>query len=76
MNSTVQTPRVCKVTLDWSVSVPALYAVVMEQVIVILPDVLLKIEITSPLAKVASGMVMLPPGPTSTYSPTSEVAKV
>ena len=48
INKIVATPRVSIVTLSTSASVPALYAVVMaEQVIVRLPAVLLKIVITS-----------------------------
>jgi hypothetical protein len=40
------------------------------------PEVLLKIDIASPSAKVASGIVIEPPEPTCTYSPTSAVVKV
>jgi hypothetical protein len=43
---------------------------------VIPAEVLLKIDITSPSAKVASGIVIDPPEPTCTYSPTSVVASV
>ena len=76
INNIVATPRVARETLALSVSVPAIYAVVIVQVIVIAPVVLLKIETTSPSAKVASGIVMLPPEPTCTYLPTSPVASV
>ena len=41
-----------------------------------LPVVLLKMLIASPSAKVALGMVMLPPEPTCTYLPTSLVVRV
>jgi hypothetical protein len=50
--------------------------VVIEQVIVTPEAVLLKIDITSPSAKVASGIVIDPLAPTWTYSPTSVVASV
>ena len=43
-NNIVARPRVAKVIVALSESVPAMYAVVMEQVIVMLPEVLLKIE--------------------------------
>jgi hypothetical protein len=43
---------------------------------VIAPVVLLKIETASPSANVAFGIVIEPPEPTCTYSPTSEVARV
>lgn len=46
------------------------------QVIVIFPVVLLNIEIASPSANVASGMVIEPPEPTCTYLPISAVANV
>jgi hypothetical protein len=64
MNNTVATPRVARVTVALSVFVPAMYAVVIEQVIVMSPDVLLKIETASPSANVASGIVIEPPEPT------------
>lgn len=47
-----------------SESVPEMYAVVIEQVMVMLPLVLLKIETMSPSAKVASGMTIAPLVPT------------
>ena len=59
-----------------SESVPEMYAVVIEQVMVMLPLVLLKIETMSPSAKVASGMTIAPLVPTCTYLPMSVVASV
>jgi hypothetical protein len=47
----------------------------MEQVIVMLPVVLLKIEITSPAANVLFGIVIDPLVPTPTNLPTSVVAR-
>ena len=47
-----------------------------EQVIVMLPVVLLKIDTASPAAKVASGIVIDPPDPTPTNSPMSPKARV
>lgn len=64
MNNIVATPLVAKVTDDLFVSVPAMYAFVVEQVIVTPLDVLLKTEIASPSAKVEFGMVIEPPEPT------------
>jgi hypothetical protein len=64
MNKTFATPRVASVTEDTSELAPAMYAVVIEQVIVMLPDVLLKMLTASPSEKVASGTVTLPPLPT------------
>lgn len=64
INNMVATPLVAKVTDALSESVPAIYAVVIVQVIVILPVVLLNIEIASPSANVASGIVIEPPEPT------------
>jgi hypothetical protein len=64
INKMVHTPRVARVTDALSESVPAIYAVVIVQVIVMLPDVLLKIDIASPSANVASGIVIEPPDPT------------
>jgi hypothetical protein len=76
INRIVATPRVSKLTVALSASVPAMYAVVIVQVIVIAPVVLLNIEIASPAAKVASGIVIEPLVPTPINSPTSDVAKV
>jgi len=76
MNKTVAIPRVASVIVALSASVPLMYAVVTEQVRVMLPLVLLKIETASPVAKVASGIVMLPPDPTWIYVPTSVVTNV
>jgi hypothetical protein len=76
INRIVATPRVAKLTVALSASVPAMYAVVIVQVIVIAPVVLLNIESMSPSANVASGIVIDPPVPTWTYSPTSLVARV
>jgi hypothetical protein len=64
INKMVHTPLVAKVTVALSVSVPAMYAVVIVQVMVMLPVVLLKIDTASPVANVASGMVTDPPEPT------------
>jgi hypothetical protein len=64
INKMVATPRVAKVTDDLSESVPAMYAVVIVQVIVMLPEVLLKTLIALPSENVASGMVIEPPEPT------------
>lgn len=72
----VATPRVAKATDALSESVPAMYAVVIVQVIVMLPEVLLKTLIALPSENVASGMVIDPPEPTCTYFPTSPVASV
>jgi hypothetical protein len=74
INNTVATPLVANVIVALSVFVPAMYAVVIEQVIVILPDVLLNIETISPAANVASGIVIDPLVPTPTNSPMSVVA--
>jgi hypothetical protein len=60
----VATPRVAKVTEALSVSPPAMYAVVIVQVTVMLPEVLLKMLIALPSENVASGMVIEPPVPT------------
>jgi hypothetical protein len=76
INKTVATPRVAKLTVALSESVPAMYAVVIVQVIVIAPVVLLNMETASPSVNVASGIVIDPPEPTCTYSPTSVVASV
>jgi hypothetical protein len=76
INRMVATPLVAKVTDDLSESVPAIYAVVIEQVIVMSPDVLLKILIALPSENVALGIVIDPPEPTCTYLPTSPVANV
>jgi hypothetical protein len=64
INNMVHTPRVARVTDALSESVPAIYAVVIVQVIVIFPEVLLKIDIASPSANVAFGIVIEPPDPT------------
>jgi len=76
INTIVAKPLDAKVIVALSESVPAIYAVVIEQVIVIVPEVLLKTEITSPSANVASGMVIDPLEPTWTYLPISAVARV
>jgi len=76
INRIVATPRVAKVTLALSESVPAMYAVVIVQVIVTLPVVLLNTETTSPVANVASGIVTDPPEPTLINSPISAVVSV
>lgn len=55
---------------------PAMYAVGAEQVIVMLPVVLLKRVMASPSAKVDVGMTMLPPVVSWTYLPTSATARV
>jgi hypothetical protein len=75
-NRIVATPLVASVTVALSASVPAIYAVVIVQVIVMLPEVLLNKETMSPAAKVASGIVMEPDAPTPMNSPTSLVARV
>ena len=72
----VATPRVAKATDALSEFAPAMYAVVIVQVIVMLPEVLLKMLIALPSENVASGMVIDPPEPTCTYLPTSPVASV
>ena len=74
INKIVATPLVASVIVSLSVFVPAMYAVVIEQVMVILPVVLLKIEITSPAANVLFGIVIDPLVPTPTNLPTSVVA--
>jgi len=64
INRIVQTPLVARVTVALSESVPAMYAVVIVQVIVMPAEVLLKIDTASPSANVASGIVIEPPEPT------------
>ena len=59
-----------------SVSTPAIYAVVILQVIVALPVVLLNTVTTSPALNIASGIVTLPPEPITTNLPKSVVANV
>ena len=59
-----------------SASVPARYAVVIDRVIVIFPDVLLKREIASPAENVAFGTVIDPLDPTPIKFPTSPVVRV
>ena len=76
IKSIVAKPLVASVTDALSESVPAIYAVVIVQVIVMLPDVLLKTLTALPSENVASGMMIEPPEPTCTYLPTSPVAKV
>jgi hypothetical protein len=61
INKTEATPRVARETDALSVSVPAMYAVVIEQVTLTAALVLLKSETTSPLVNVASGIVIEPP---------------
>lgn len=75
-NRIVATPRVASVTDDLLASVPAIYAVVVEQVIVMFPVVLLKTEMTLPSANVEFGITMEPPVLTCTYLPMSEVVSV
>ena len=74
INNTVATPLVANETVAWSVFVPAMYAVVIVQVIVKLPDVLLYSDTTSPAAKVELGMVI--PADKDITLPTSLVAIV
>ena len=74
INKIVQMPRVAKATSGSSVLTPAIYAVVIVQVIVMSPVVLLKIETTSPAAKVELGISIEPLAPTSMNLPTSPVA--
>jgi hypothetical protein len=69
-------PLVAKATSGSSALRPAIYAVVIVQVIVMSPVVLLKIEMTSPAAKVELGIVIEPLAPTSMNLPTSPVAKI
>jgi hypothetical protein len=76
INRMVATPRVAKATDALSEFAPAMYAVVIVQVIVMLPEVLLKMLIALPSENVASGIVIDPPEPTCTYLPTSPVASV
>ena len=76
INKSVARPLVAKVIVALSESVPAIYAVVIVQVIVILPEVLLKRLITSPAAKVEFGIVIDPLVPIPTNSPTSPTANV
>ena len=75
-NKILAIPRVAKVTVALSASVPAIYAVVIVQVMVMPAAVLLKTKTASPAEKVALGISMEPPDPTSMNSPTSLVAKV
>jgi hypothetical protein len=76
MNNTVATPAAAKVIVALSVNVPAMYAVVIEQVIVAVLAVLLNMVTTSPAANVASGITIAPLAPSKMYSPTSVVASV
>jgi hypothetical protein len=76
MNSTVATPAAANVIVALSVNVPAMYAVVIEQVIVAVDPVLLKILTTSPAANVELGIVIAPLAPSSINSPTSVTASV
>jgi len=76
INNTLQRPRVAKEILATSVSVPPIYAVVIDMVNVIAPDVLLKITTASPAAKVALGTTIDPLAPTSINSPISPTASV
>jgi hypothetical protein len=75
-NKTFAKPRVAKVIVALSASVPAIYAVVIVQVIVMLPEVLLNTNTASPAEKAASGIVIEPPEPTSMTLHMSEVANV
>jgi hypothetical protein len=76
INNTLQRPRVAKEIVALSASVPPIYAVVIDMVNVIAPEVLLKITTASPAAKVALGTTIDPLAPTSINSPTSPVARV
>ena len=76
INNTLQRPRVAKEIVATSESVPPIYAVVIDIVKVIAPDVLLKITTASPAAKVELGTTIEPLAPTSINSPTSPVASV
>jgi uncharacterized membrane protein len=64
VNRMVAIPLVATETLATAVLKPAIYAVLIEHVIVMLDVVLLKTLITSPSAKVELGIVTLPPEPT------------
>jgi hypothetical protein len=67
---------VASVTLFLSVLSPAIYAVVIDRVMVRSPDVLLNIEIASPAEKVLFGTVIDPPDPMPIKFPTSLVVKL
>lgn len=75
-NKMLATPLVANDTVALSVSVPAMYASVIVQVMVIAAEWLLAITTTSPSENVELGMVIEPPDPTCTYLPTSPVANV
>ncbi len=75
-NKIVQRPLVNKVILETSVSAPEIYEVTAEEVIVAFDEVLLKIEIISPVENTPLGITMLPPDPIATKSPTSPAANV
>jgi hypothetical protein len=72
----VARPLDAKVTVDTFVSVPAIYDILVEQVIVIALDVSLYIVIASPADQIILGIVIEPPDTTLTYLPTSLVVKV
>jgi hypothetical protein len=74
INKMVATPRVANDTEALSLSVPAIYAVVIEHVIVKLPLVLLYSDTTSPALNVLSGIVI--PADNEITLPTSLVATV
>ena len=76
INKIVANPLVSNVTLDWSVLVPALYAVVIEQVTVTFPVVLLKRVTASPALNTLLGIVIEPLAPTSIKLPASPATKV
>ena len=76
INKIVANPLVSSVTLDWSVLVPALYAVVIEQVTVTFPVVLLKRVTASPALNTLLGIVIDPLAPTSIKLPASPATKV
>lgn len=62
-NRTVATPRVTRDTEETVVLDPAIYVVVVEQVIVTLPDVLLTSTTTFPAENTLLGIVTDPPDP-------------
>jgi hypothetical protein len=72
----VQSPLVGKVKLEASRLAPERYDVTAEEVIVLSPVVPLYMVITSPAEKTPLGIVILPPPPIVTNSPTSLIARV
>jgi hypothetical protein len=72
MNKTVQTPRLAKLNVLMSASVPPLYTVVIaEQVQVIAAEVLLNMLKASPAPNTEALIVTEPPVPSSINLPTS-----